>query len=122
MIGRGEVDFTFIFARLGLLQIDAGERITALAGIHPGCYELFANERIRTISDLKGRSVAVPALRWSPHLYLSVMAKHVGLDPRRTSSGSAGPARIELFAAGEVDAFLGFRRSRRSCAPGRSAG
>ena len=36
-------------------QLDAGEPITALAGVHSGCYELFAHEPIRTISDLKGK-------------------------------------------------------------------
>ena len=36
--------------------------ITALAGVHPGCFELFAHEPIRTISDLKGKKVGVRAL------------------------------------------------------------
>jgi NitT/TauT family transport system substrate-binding protein len=108
MIGHGEADFTSTFAASVILPIDEGERITALAGIHRGCYELFANERIQTIVDLKGKRVAVPALRSSPHLYLSVLAKHIGLDPRRDIQWVTGPALLELFAAGEVDAFLGF--------------
>lgn len=108
MIGRGEADFTSTFAASVILPIDAGERITALAGIHRGCYELFAHEPVQTILDLKGKRVAVPALRSSPHLYLSVLAKHVGLDPRRDIEWVTGPAPLELFAAGEVDAFLGF--------------
>jgi NitT/TauT family transport system substrate-binding protein len=108
MIGRGEADFTSTFAASVILPIDAGERITALAGIHRGCYELFAHEPVQTIVDLKGTRVAVPALRSSPHLYLSVLAKHVGLDPRRDIEWVTGPAPLELFAAGEVDAFLGF--------------
>jgi NitT/TauT family transport system substrate-binding protein len=108
MIGRGEADFTSTFAASVILPIDAGERITALAGIHRGCYELFAHEPVQTIVDLKGKRVAVPALHSSPHLYLSVLAKHVGLDPRRDIEWVTGPAPLELFAAGEVDAFLGF--------------
>jgi NitT/TauT family transport system substrate-binding protein len=108
MIGRGEADFTSTFAASVILPIDAGERITALAGIHRGCYELFAHERVQAIVDLKGKRVAVPALSSSPHLYLSVLAKHVGLDPRRDIEWVTGPAPLELFAAGEVDAFLGF--------------
>jgi NitT/TauT family transport system substrate-binding protein len=110
MIGRGEADFTSTFAASIVLPIDEGERITVLAGVHRGCYELFASERVRTIRDLKGQRVGVPALRSSPHLYLSVMARHIGLDPHRDinwiTSREVDP--MELFAAGEVDAFLGF--------------
>jgi NitT/TauT family transport system substrate-binding protein len=110
MIGRGEADFTSTFAASIVLPIDEGEQITALAGIHRGCYELFASERIRSIVDLKGKRVGVPALRSSPHLYLSVMAKHIGLDPQRDihwiTSREVDP--MELFAAGEIDAILGF--------------
>ena len=40
----------------------------------------------------------------------------------RTSTGSTHPAAEgkRLLAEGKIDAFLGFRRTRRSCAPGRS--
>jgi NitT/TauT family transport system substrate-binding protein len=110
MIGRGEADFTSTFAASTILPIDAGEAITVLAGVHRGCYELFAREGIRSISDLKGKRVGIPALRSSPHLYLSVMATYVGLDPQRdidwTTSPGADP--MELYAAGAIDAFLGF--------------
>jgi NMT1/THI5 like len=60
MIGRGEADFTSTFAASIVLPIDEGEQITALAGVHRGCYELFASERIRSIVDLKGKRVGVP--------------------------------------------------------------
>jgi NitT/TauT family transport system substrate-binding protein len=110
MIGRGEADFTSTFAASIVLPIDEGEQITALAGVHRGCYELFASERIRSIVDLKGKRVGVPALRSSPYLYLSVMAKHIGLDPEQDihwiTSREVDP--MELFAAGQIDAFLGF--------------
>ncbi len=111
MIGRGEADFTSTFAASVILPIDAGDQITALAGLHRGCYELFANdERVRSIMDLKGKRVGVPALRSSPHLYVSVLARHIGLDPQRDinwiTSSNGRP--MELFAEGEVDAFLGF--------------
>ena len=35
------------FAAWVVSQMDAGEPVTALAGVHPGCYELFAHEPIR---------------------------------------------------------------------------
>jgi NitT/TauT family transport system substrate-binding protein len=91
-------------------HLDAGLPITAVGGLHPGCYELFAHEPIRSISELKGRRVGIQTLASSGHLYLSIIARHVGLDPKEDiewvvpSSGNA----MELFAEGETDAFLGF--------------
>ena len=41
-IARGEMDFSLNFAPALVIPIDAGEPITVLAGVHPGCFELFA--------------------------------------------------------------------------------
>jgi NitT/TauT family transport system substrate-binding protein len=110
MIGRGEADFTSTLAASAVVAIDAGDPITVLSGLHRGCYELFAQDGISTIVDLAGKRVGVPALRSSPHLYLSVMATHVGLDPKTDIDWvtSTGVEPLELYAAGEIDAFLGF--------------
>ena len=83
--------------------------MTALAGLHAGCYELFAHEPIRNISDLKGKRVGIQTLASSAHLYLSIMAAYVGLDPTRHRVDRAARWQgMELFAAGQMDAFLGF--------------
>ena len=52
MIARGEVDFGVSFAGTVVYHLDAGLPITAVAGLHAGCYELFAREPIRNVSDL----------------------------------------------------------------------
>ena len=81
-----------------------------LAGVHPGCFELFANERVRHVSDLKGKNVGMPALGSSQHLFLASIAAYVGLDPAKDIDWvtSTSPKPIELFADGKIDAFLGF--------------
>jgi NitT/TauT family transport system substrate-binding protein len=109
-IGRGEVDFTLMFAAPVVAEIDAGQPITAVAGVHVGCFELLANERIQSILDLKGRSVGVQGLGSSPHLFLASMATYVGLDPFRDINWATSPEvrPMELFVEGEIDAFLGF--------------
>ena len=38
----------------------AAAPVTMVAGMHVGCFELFAHEHIRGIADLKGRTVGVP--------------------------------------------------------------
>jgi NitT/TauT family transport system substrate-binding protein len=98
------------FSATMLIPIDAGERITIIAGIHVGCFELFGGTGVRSIASLKGKTVAIPELGTSPHLFLSTMAAHVGLDPAKDIRWITSPAISpkELFAAGKVDAFLGF--------------
>jgi NitT/TauT family transport system substrate-binding protein len=110
-VARGDIDFDLETAAWVAYQVDAGEPITALAGVHPGCYELFAHEPIQAISDLKGKRVGIAQqLGQSGHLLLTVIAAQVGLDPKTdiewTASATASP--MELFAQGQVDAFLAF--------------
>ena len=68
MVGRGEIDFGTTTAAALPFQLDAGVPVTALAGVHSGCYELFAHDPIRTISDLKGKSVGIWRLTSGGHL------------------------------------------------------
>ncbi len=110
MVARGEIDFTVNFVAAVVPLIDAGEAIAILAGVHPGCFELFAAEHVRGITDLKGKSVGVQSLGSSQHLFLASIAAHVGLDPARDIDWvtSTAPKPIDLFADGRIDAFLGF--------------
>ena len=107
--GRGEIDFTMNYATTLAAAIDRGEAIIVLAGVHVGCFELFGNEGIRSITDLKGKTVGVQALGHSDHLFVSVMAAHVGLDPVNEIHWitSQSPTPAELFADGRIDACLG---------------
>jgi NitT/TauT family transport system substrate-binding protein len=109
-MARGELDFSLNFAAPLVLSVDAGEPVTVLAGVHSGCFELFANERIQSVFDLKGKSVGVQGLGSIPHVFMSVMAAYVGLDPVRDIDWVMSPKvrPKELFAAGKIDAFLGF--------------
>src|SRR5438874_497469 len=109
-IARGEIDFSLNFAAPLVIPIDAGDAISIIAGVHSGCFELFGNERIRGIADLKGRTVGVQGLGGSPHVFLAAMAAHVGLDPVKDINWITSPsiAPKELFADGKIDAFLGF--------------
>jgi NitT/TauT family transport system substrate-binding protein len=108
-VGRGEIDFTMNYATALVAAIDGGEAITVLTGVHVGCFDLFGKESIRGISDLKGKTVGVQALGHSDHMFVSVMAAHVGLDPVNDIHWvtSRSPTPAELFADGKIDACLG---------------
>jgi NitT/TauT family transport system substrate-binding protein len=106
----GTLDFNSETAAWLVSNVDAGEPITALTGMHVGCYELFVHEPIRTISDLKSKKVAINDLGSGAHLYLTIMIAQVGLDPKSDVEWvvpSDGNTK-ELFIARKVDAFLGF--------------
>jgi len=109
-IGRGELDMTLHFVGMLITGLDAGEPITLLAGVHAGCFELFANDSVRSIRDLKGKRVGIQGLGVQQHVFLASMAAYVGLDPLKDIDWVMGPsvAPMELFAEGKIDAFLGF--------------
>ena len=107
---RGQVDFTMNYATNFVRSIDAGAPITLLAGIHVGCYELFTQAGIRSMADLKGKSVGIQALGSNPHVLLTLLAAQVGLDPSKDIYWVTDPSvkPIERFVDGKIDAFLGF--------------
>src|SRR6185369_818517 len=63
--------------------VDAGKRVVALAGIHPGCVALFAKTDIGGIPDLKGKSVPISGLNTPEYAFISSLVAYVGMDPRR---------------------------------------
>jgi NitT/TauT family transport system substrate-binding protein len=113
-VAGGQIDFDFLAAVQLVSKVDAGEPITVLAGVHTGCYELFVHEPIRTIGDLKGKRVGIDYLGSSGHLYLTMIVAQIGLDPKSDIEWVANPVEnpdssvMERFAAGTIDAFLGF--------------
>jgi len=108
-VASGKVDFNTHFAPQWVSVIDGGGPITVLSGVHVGCFELFGKEGIRSIADLKGKTVGIAALGSSDHLFVSVMASHIGLDPANDIHWvtSQSPTPAELFADGKIDACLG---------------
>jgi NitT/TauT family transport system substrate-binding protein len=81
-LASGEADLNGHFAAPTLLRLEAGDPLVILAGLHIGCFELFATSEVRTIRDLQGKTVAVPALDNARYVFLASMVAYVGLDPR----------------------------------------
>ena len=106
----GEADFGATDVGTFIKLADAGQPVIALTGLHVGCYELFGTDRIRTVRDLKGKPVAVTGLQSGRHLFVSVIAAYVGLDPRKDIHWveKSGPESMQLLAEGKIDGFIGF--------------
>jgi NitT/TauT family transport system substrate-binding protein len=109
-LASGEADINLHFAGPLIQALDAGDPIVILSGSHVGCFELFGTSRIRAIRDLKGKTVAVPAIGSPPYVFLSIMAAYVGLDPRKDINWlTHSPAEsMQLLAESKIDAYLGF--------------
>jgi NitT/TauT family transport system substrate-binding protein len=109
-LGAGEADIGADFAPPIVTHLDRGTPVVILGGLHVGCFELFGTDRVKTIRDLKGKSVGVRSLDTPPHAFLSIMAAYVGLDPRTDIKWVTGSSEesIRRLARGEIDAFMGF--------------
>ena len=106
-IAQRKVDFALDFPVLFAPGIDAGKPVTVLAGVHVGCFELFAGNEVRTIANLKDKTVGCEI---APSAFLRLMVAQVGLDPDKDIRWVTDPSvkPLELFAEGKIDAFLGF--------------
>jgi NitT/TauT family transport system substrate-binding protein len=106
-IAQRKVDFALDFPVLFAPGIDAGKPITVLAGVHVGCFELFVGNDVRTIANLKGKTVGFEI---APAALLRLMVAQVGLDPDKDIRWVTDPSvkPLELFVEGKIDAFLGF--------------
>ena len=111
VLASGQADFTMQTTPGLILTIDAGESVVLVAGVHSGCYELFGNQRIQSVRDLKGRRVAISAIGADDHIFIASMMAYVGMDPRTDvewiTTNTYGES-MRLFVEGKVVAFLGF--------------
>ena len=120
MLARSEVDFVVEFGPLWPPQIDQGAPLKILTGVHVGCYELFAHEGINSVLDLKGKTVGAGQICGSdPHVFVTAMATHVGLDPLKDINWVTSDVNpMELFTQRKIDAFLRFpARAARTARP-----
>ncbi|MBI4525362.1 MAG: ABC transporter substrate-binding protein [Deltaproteobacteria bacterium] len=108
MMASGQIDFAMGFAGPRTLNLDAGEPIVVLAGVHVGCFELFGADGVRTIRDLKGKRVAVGWIGSPSYLLASIILANVGLDPRKDINWVPGAEAdsVRLLAQKKVDALL----------------
>jgi NitT/TauT family transport system substrate-binding protein len=111
MLLENQADISVVSPPNLLPALDAGKPVLALAGLHGGCYELFANERVRAIRDLKGKRIAVGVLRNLEYYYLASMLAYVGVNPIRDVTWVEGKTfddTMNCFVEGKADAFLAF--------------
>jgi NitT/TauT family transport system substrate-binding protein len=107
-LASGEIQITMTFAAPLIVRLDAGDPVVLLGGGHVGCIALFGHDRVRTVRDLKGKTVVVPAIDGPQHVFLTILMAHVGLDHRKDVTLTARPLAeaMRLFEERKVDAFV----------------
>jgi NitT/TauT family transport system substrate-binding protein len=103
-LAEGKYDFASNVTASNVVFIDSGLPITLVAGIHAGCYELFASDGIRNIRDLKGKRVGSTVAAD----LLELVAAFVGLDPRKDLTIIDDPEAkpLDQFIQGKLDAYM----------------
>ena len=109
-VASGVADIGMTFSAPLIIQLDAGDPIVILSGVHVGCFELFGTDKVNAIGDLKGKTIAVRELGSSSHVFLASMLTYVGLDPAKDVTWVTHPSAeaIQLLAEGKIDAYMGF--------------
>jgi NitT/TauT family transport system substrate-binding protein len=111
-----KADFNAGYGNLIAASVDAGLPIVSLAGIHPGCFELFVTPGIATIRDLRGKTIAVNLKSASDQFYgfFAILLAFVGVDARTEVNFIEVPpdsaALRDAFLDGRSQAFIGAGR------------
>jgi NitT/TauT family transport system substrate-binding protein len=107
-----KADFNAGYGNLIAASVDEGLPIVTLAGIHPGCFELFVTPGIATISDLRGKTIAVNLKSASDQFYgfFAILLAFVGVDARTEVNFIEVPpdsaALRDAFLDGRSQAFI----------------
>src|SRR5215475_7358061 len=111
VISTGAADLAMAPVQEAITDIEAGRGLLLLAGVHSGCFELFATDAIRAVRELKDKTIAVSTMRGPDRVFIASVLAYVGMKPDKDVnwiiSGSFSDS-MRLFAEGKADAFLGF--------------
>ncbi|WP_026486253.1 ABC transporter substrate-binding protein [Caldanaerobius polysaccharolyticus] len=108
-IGTGKIDA--VNASPGLFKpIEQGLNIKITNGIHTGCIQgvVPVNSPIKSIKDLKGKTIGVDAIGGVPMVLLSAELNKYGIDPKKDVTWKVYPdAQLQqAMEKGEIDAFV----------------
>jgi NitT/TauT family transport system substrate-binding protein len=106
-VGSGEGDILLSFAASVIHRMEGDNSLLFLAGVHIGCLEVFGTKGIRSIRDLRGKTIAVVDLPSVQYILLAPMLAYVGLNPRSDVNWVTYPVaeQVRLLAEEKIDAL-----------------
>jgi len=111
LVGAGRVDLAVFGPSSGLAALEAGWPLVMVSGVHAGCWELFGNDRVAGVRDLRGKRIAVIGMGSVDQLWIASILAYVGVHPVKEVEWITARKLSEamrLFLEGEADAFLAF--------------
>ncbi|UCH40666.1 MAG: ABC transporter substrate-binding protein, partial [Gammaproteobacteria bacterium] len=108
VIAQGMADISTVWAGDLVMMADQGGPVLGLSGMHLGCTEIFAHERIKSFRDLAGKKIALYAEGSAEHVWFSMMLAYIGIDPNKDVEWALHSYEEwgDLLAAGKVDAVM----------------
>lgn len=108
-IATGKIDA--VNASPGLFKpIEQGLNIKITNGIHTGCIQgvVPVNSHIKSIKDLKGKTIGIDAIGGVPMVLLSIELNRNGIDPKNDVTWKVypDPQLQQAMDKGEIDAFV----------------
>jgi NitT/TauT family transport system substrate-binding protein len=108
-LASGRVDMGISFPPTLANSVQQGQRVVGLAGLHPGCVEIWAQRTVASVKDLRGKTIVVrsTALGDLSYSYMAVVLKQAGVDPKDVNfvvQADADPVR--LYLEGKNDAVF----------------
>jgi NitT/TauT family transport system substrate-binding protein len=109
-LAAAKADISLNFVGPNLIRLDQGDPVVFLAGVHVGCFEVIATERVKRITDIKGKTAGVTTINGAEHVFFASIAAQVGLNPQKDITWVVNPPEdsVRLLTEGKIDAFLGF--------------
>lgn len=110
-LADGKADMTMCNVMEFIPPLDANRPIVLVAGVHSGCFVLFGNDRVRSIRDLRGKTVSITYFGGGDHILLSSMLAYVGMNPADVKWVPGIRSALDaqkVFIDGKSDAFVGF--------------
>src|SRR5687767_334969 len=107
-LALGQYDVTHHLVMYFLKPIEQGMDVKFTGGVHRGCLRVQALKKgpIRSIADLKGKTIAVPGMGTPPFMFASRVLAANGIDPSRDVNWRVYPAGEQglVLERGLVDA------------------
>lgn len=105
----GKADMSAALGVDWVIPIAEKKPITVLSGMHAGCVEIFANNNVATVQDLKGKRIAVHGLGSPERFLLSSILAYIGYKDEEVEWVFAHPNDwMGMLQSGEIDAMATF--------------
>jgi NitT/TauT family transport system substrate-binding protein len=114
----GTADFGVSYGNFFVGTVDVGGIPTvAVAGMHTGCLMVFARPEIRTVADLRGKTIAVnskitkvgdKSVTGLDYGFMTSLFAHIGMQPTDATFVEVGEDKsvVPEFVGGKADAIL----------------